>query len=173
MIQTVYILCFLLMAWIAIEDFKFRMINWISIPLICLLLLIKSVSVIGFNESLKIILSNSLFVIIQLALLTLYFFIRNKKLEWIVDRYIGLGDVLFLLAITPAFSLLNYLLFVVVSIFLIIILYTSFYLLKRAVDPQIPLAGLLAVFFSVWMLAEIIWLDNLSFINLTNYFVQR
>ena len=70
-------------------------------------------------------------------------------------KYFGVGDMVFLVAIIPLFSYLNYGLFVISGILLSILFHFAFYVIHK--NPQIPLVGYLSIYLS--------GLLNYSFVN--------
>jgi len=132
------ILCIILAA-LVFQDFKQRAIH---------VFLIVGVFVVGgfilwFNQNpLIIIFKTSLFVLVILSLLWVYLSIKNKKLINPFNKNIGLGDVLFFFAVTPLFSLNNYIIFFITGMFVTIIFSVIFK--KFIISSLIPLAGILS-----------------------------
>lgn len=125
---------------IATEDFKYRVVHigWLT----AFLLLIGSYARYNFSETwLNNAIGNGLFLGLQMLCLTLYFSIRNKKFTNILNTYLGVGDVFFMIAICPLFSLTIFLYTWIFS--LLIILIISFLWLRFRPNPDftIPLAG--------------------------------
>ena len=86
-----------------------------------------------------------LFIGIQLLLLWLYFSMKNKRFINITHQYLGLGDILFLMAITFYLSPVNYVLFYIGSLIVVLLYTLTQQVLLKKVNPQIPLAGLQAL----------------------------
>lgn len=87
----------------------------------------------------------SLFFGTQLLLVWAYLSIKNKQLVNMTANYLGLGDILFLMAITFYLSPVNYILFYVGSLIVVLIytLITRFF--NKNTNQEIPLAGLQAL----------------------------
>src|SRR5690606_5097641 len=89
-------------------------------------------------------LTSLLFLTINFVVITIYFSIKNSALINPFKSYIGLGDLLFLLAVVPFFSFRNYLLFFVTGMIFSLILYSLFK--KKYLAKTIPLAGYLSIY---------------------------
>ncbi len=112
-----------------IQDWKNKSIGaWI--------LLLFSVSVISysffnvaFRQFYLISLYNLSYLVLLFILLTIYFSFKNRNLVNILDRYLGWGDVLVLIALCSAFIPIGFVLFVTLcSLFAAII---SFFLVRK------------------------------------------
>jgi hypothetical protein len=96
------------------------------------------------NDILHDFFLNTLFILLQLVCLTLYFSIKKKKLFNIVDTYMGLGDILFFIVVCAVFSPVNFIAFYFISMILTLtgVLLYNFFSSRPATD--IPLAGSMA-----------------------------
>lgn len=89
------------------------------------------------------ILYNIGFIIVNIVGLFVYYSIKNKTISNPIDRQIGLGDIVFFLAITPLFNLKTFVLYFVFSLMvslLIHIIANAFIEIKT-----IPLAGYMSL----------------------------
>lgn len=172
MLHFIYIITFILLLLIIVQDFQFRAISWIWIPLLFLSVLIKSFILSDQEMILDSILQNVLFIFLQITILIIYFSIKRKKFESVINSYIGWGDILFFLAIAPALCFGNFLLFIVFSILVILISYSALSLFKIKTDKQIPLAGLQSIFLLIWLGIEWVFDHSLSYTYLPLYFVD-
>ena len=95
---------------------------------------------------------NVAFLLFNLLVLAVYLYMRFKAgpLQ-MFNRYLGVGDVFFWLAITPLLSPLNFVWFYLLSLLLSAI---AFALLRRWIpgDRTVPLAGLQSIFFALALL---------------------
>jgi len=87
-------------------------------------------------------LTPALFILVVFFGLWLYLSLKQGQLINPLKNHIGLGDVLFFIAITPLFSLKNYMLFFITGMLLSLILSGLFTKKNR----MIPLAGILALY---------------------------
>ena len=135
------------LSMIAYQDFRSRSVYWFYFPLLTI-----SGIILGFLE-LKSNLQlfqyaffNVFFLAMQLFFLKVYFFLRHKKIVKIVDKKMGLGDILFLIAACFFFSPFNFIVFYISSLLFSIIYYALYKVIKGSSLKTLPLAGLQALF---------------------------
>lgn len=124
---------------IIIQDFRSRLISWWTLPILL-------VSYFLANESyttsvLFSSLFNIIFIAFNLIAITLYYSTKEKKLINIVDRQIGLGDVLFFIVSAFIFSSINFIIYFILSLTTAVF----FALVSRSKTESIPLAGLMSM----------------------------
>src|ERR1035438_1869331 len=143
-----------LSVWIFYEDFSSRAVNWILFPLLAVSGIFMSLyNLNSFAQVLKNALYNFGFLIIQFLLLKIYFQFRKQQGFKIINKKIGLGDILFLSASCFYFSLLNFLLFYILSLIFALIFYLFFFKKKSFAQPEetVPLAGLQSIFLIIFI----------------------
>ncbi len=127
------------LGFIIYEDFRARAIHWYWIALMLL------ISLVGFPWQAKWIGVNLLLVGFQMSALTVYFSLKEGKLVNIIDRYLGLGDLLFFLPLCVLFAPANFIFFFIFSF----VLSLSSHLFLQYLLPQrtqtIPLAAYMAI----------------------------
>ena len=79
----------------------------------------------------------------------MYISIKNRRLITLTDGLIGWGDILFMLSLTLYFSFLNFLLFYITSLIVVIAAWLIWQAFNNKPNKHIPLAGLQAVFFAM------------------------
>lgn len=137
-----YYLLGLIFLIITYQDFKERAISAWTIPAIFFGSLYLSWS--DDIWQVWFLLFNILFVGIQLLGVSLYFSIKHRAWINVTKDYLGLGDVLFFLAITPLFAPLHFCCFFIGSLLLILIIIGIYHLsIKRL--KTIPLAGAMSI----------------------------
>jgi len=149
------VICIVLLALIAAQDFKSRLISWWLLPLLIAALTIAGASgtpvrTIGFY-----FLVNSLLLGGQVLLIMTWFAMKNRKWTNIVNTAVGLGDLLFLLCIAAAFSPLNFIAVYVAGLTLTLLAVLLIRALRPGALKEIPLAGtlsLLMIGFCAWRL---------------------
>jgi hypothetical protein len=145
-LQLLVLIC---LGFIFYQDLKYRAVYWICFPVLAGCLFFLKQREAGLADSLADSAWSISFFAVQLLLLWGYFSIKNKKAINLTSNYLGLGDVLFLIAVAFYLSPVSYILFYVGSLILVLI-YT---LLQRGLaknsNPQIPLAGLQALLFAI------------------------
>jgi phosphoglycerol transferase MdoB-like AlkP superfamily enzyme len=141
LIQLLTLTCLILIFY---QDMRYRAVYWWCFPVLMLLLIFIKQTYVGMEDTLIDTGFVLLFFAFQMILLWAYFAIKNKKPVNIFKHYLGLGDVLFLVALAGYLSPVNYVLFYIASL-VVVLLYTLIeQKLYKQVNPQIPLAGLQA-----------------------------
>ncbi len=140
--MSIFIEIFLLiiLAFVFIQDLKHRAIH-ISLPF-----LIGGIGVYIFfsrNQNPLMLLYNFLFLLVTFFFLYVYLAIKQKK-KLNPFNFIGLGDVLFFLAIIPFFSITNYILYFITGMLFSIIFFSILQFTTK--NKLVPLAGLLAFY---------------------------
>ncbi|MGB3948985.1 MAG: hypothetical protein WBM13_13455, partial [Bacteroidia bacterium] len=142
LIDIIIVLLLLLIVW---QDFRYRLISWPLIPLIFISFSAKGFFLKPFIELTNYTIVNICFISLQLAILTLYVSIKNKKITNIINSQLGLGDILFFISITIAFSPFNFILFYISGLIFSLACYQLFLKIKTSATKEIPLAGLLSI----------------------------
>src|SRR5690554_5273819 len=104
----------ILLAIIVFQDFKTRSIHWITLPPLFLALYFFPLDIINQFD----VLQNFFFLVLIFAFMSLY--LRFRQNEWVnpTKDFFGWGDILFLIAITPATYFRNFMfLFIFGTIF--------------------------------------------------------
>ena len=150
----------ILLLVVFVQDIFYRAISWFLIPLFFLTFTAKGIllqppSELAFNS-----LINLGFVLFQLLMLSLYMSIKNKKPVFIVNSYLGLGDILFFVVICLAFSPVNFIVFYLSSLIFILLAFVAYTLIVKNANKHIPLAGIMAALMMVlillnWMFPQI------------------
>ncbi|WP_147425724.1 hypothetical protein [Mucilaginibacter gracilis] len=138
------------------QDMRSRAVYWYWFPILTILFLVQGIKQKPFPEILATSAMNIGFVLLQLLLISVYFSIKNKRAVNITHSLLGWGDILFLLCIATYLSTINYILFYILSLVIVIIM-TGIYLLFHKKAEQIPLAGLQAMIFIVCLILD--WLS--------------
>lgn len=135
----------LVLAVLAWQDFRTRSISWWLLPLLFIALGFSGQVHAGWPALGRYFAINLFFLILQLALIWSWFVLRHRRLLNIIDRQIGLGDILFLLCISLAFSTINFLFFYTASLVLVLLFTLAKRLFSSTREELIPLAGAVAV----------------------------
>lgn len=142
------IIASIVMVVISYQDLKYRSIHWITIPLLFISILWwQDFSIPTLIETVK----NLLFIIVIMFFLTIYVSFKNRSFQNITESYFGWGDILFLLAITPAFSNHVFMLFFIGCTILVLIISLILMKLIPAFEV-IPYAGLFALILNGFLL---------------------
>jgi len=100
------------------EDFKHR-----EIHLAYLLVFISVSFLVSYRlNQLEYVLFNLLFLAFNLIIVYIYFSIKNKGITKFIDVKLGWGDIVFWLGLIFHFSFVNFIIFFIISLILILIL---------------------------------------------------
>jgi len=163
------ILDFLIITFLIIiiyQDYRYRGISWILFPIGFLFLAIKSLGYGSLIDQARFFLINIGILLAVFLILLTYFSFKNRRFVNIIDSYIGTGDLLFLVIIALCFSAVNLILFINLVLFLILISYVVFSKLLKFDTGKIPFAGLLSLFYLVFYVLNIFWLERSPYIDL-------
>ena len=138
---------------ITYQDFKSREI---SVWLLVVLILFPTLNNENWGiEYVKDVLLSMSFLSVQVLLTILYFKVKGVDVKELLQKYIGMGDLLFFVVIAFYFSPFNYVLFLNVSLLFSLIAYYGYRLLVKNTSVFIPLAGLQAMCLVVVLLLPI------------------
>jgi len=140
---------------LAYQDFRSREIYWFLPPFLCVTGCFGYGVIEEWQIILKSLLLNWLVLSLQLLAVWGYFAILKGSAKQFFDVCIGWGDILFLYAIAPFFSLFNYVAFMLFSLIvcLLAVFANNFFAKKQLVT--VPLAGIFSVCLIVVLATEI------------------
>lgn len=132
-----------------------RSVYWIVFPLLIIsFVFLRYLQNSNFSSIWQPTLINIGFIVVQLILVSVYFSVKNRRFTNITLQYLGLGDILFLLSISFYLSVLNFLLFYIISLAIILTGWLAWQLIFKKKDKQIPLAGLQAIIFMLFLAGD-------------------
>ena len=139
-----------ILGFIFYQDITWRKVNvWVICAVFLLCLWYGWNSLAPHDFTLRLLLNN-LFILFQLIILYGYLIIRYQKLKLHLLQFLGLGDILFWIAITPLFAFPEFLIFFVISILLSLVIFIGYRVISKDNKILIPLAGfqsLVLIFF--------------------------
>lgn len=154
--ETIALLsCIVLLAGIAWQDFRSRLISWWLLPLLLAAFAVAGLALLPLKTIAVYFAVNLLLLVGQGVLLFGWFSWRNRRWTNIVDSSIGLGDILFLVCMAAAFSTLNFIAAFVAGLLISLIVFALARFFRPQLRKEIPLAGMLSVlmlFFVGWRL---------------------
>lgn len=123
------------------QDLKSRAIHWIFI----LLLSVSSglLTYLQGNLNLYNVGVSLTFVIVLFSVVFIFLYVKNGNGIRSMKESIGLGDVLYLLAIIPLFHFRNYILYIIAGMFASILIYALTQKVRK--EDTVPLAGYLSM----------------------------
>jgi hypothetical protein len=132
---------------VIIEDFRHRHISivWLVFFVVCTLIYQLNTS-ISFSEFVVNSVINFLFILVHYIILTAYFSIKDKKIVDLKKKYLGAGDIFFLISVSFLFSPVNFICFFLLSLVFSLLFTAVGKLFMPGKLVTIPLAGLQALF---------------------------
>ncbi|MEM9024988.1 MAG: hypothetical protein AAGB22_14680 [Bacteroidota bacterium] len=140
-----YLLILPVLAGILVQDLRFRAISWYWLPLLFGALLFQAFTHRNTELIVSDFMTNLVFIGIQLVVITLYFSVKEGRLTWVVNRFIGSGDLLFLVALSIGFAPFNFVLFTLLALVFSLLAFPVMMAVQRKRPATIPLAGLMSV----------------------------
>ena len=135
-----------LLLTIFFQDWKDRAVYWFLFPLLAADLTYLHLYQPAMAADLLLSVAVNIgFLTVQIILLTAWFSVQQKKWINITSGLLGIGDILFLLTISFYLSALNFLIFYVFSLLLILTGWVLWQSISRKKHTFIPLAGLQAL----------------------------
>jgi len=111
---------------------------------------------------------NILFVILQVLFLIVYLYFTGRKPSLLLKNFLGIGDILFWLVPAFYFQTLEFILYSLVCYISIMLGYGVLFAFKRKATT-IPLAGFMALFMAIYMVAG--WQGDSLLSNLVSNFI--
>jgi hypothetical protein len=141
---------------IAWEDLRERSIHWWWLPVLAAVLLLPSCSVLSSDDQAARIGFNLLFLGLQLGATFLYLLIRHGAWVNPVDRFIGLGDVLFFVVLALGLSRSNFIVFLLTGLAFCVPAYLLLIRLHSSTPRTVPTAGFLALYLGLWCALDLL-----------------
>ena len=148
-------LSLVVLAVIAWEDFRYRAIHWSLLIVLALCLALPALQgrpLLSWWSDLR---SNLLFMIVQFTLAFGILMIKHGRWENPLNRFVGLGDLLFLLVLATGLSRWSFLFFYLSGLVLCLPTYLLMRWLRPRTTATIPLAGLLSIYLGFWMVLHL------------------
>ncbi len=139
---------------ILIQDLQKRSVSWILLVALFIVLTMHRSNEEGIRQLVWPFLINSLIISFQLVLVKLWCLIKDCSSKKLLNKVIGLGDILFLYCITVFLTPLNYLLYSITGLILSLIIWSLLIGLKIAKERTVPLAGLLSIWLAILTTVE-------------------
>jgi hypothetical protein len=140
---------------LAIQDFKSRSVYWFWFPFLAIAFAgmhwFRFHQLAGYWEPVSF---NLLFIGLQLAILTIYFSLKNGRVVNITHQLLGWGDILFFLAAAFYLSVLNFVFFYVGSLIVVLFCWLLWQLISVKGGRYIPLAGFQSILLIMFLIAD-------------------
>ena len=155
---SVILLCLI----IVFQDFKFRHISWIPLPLLFAVLYILSYQSNTLNEIIFYFGFNFIFILAIHICLFVFLWVKNKKIFNPINKYHGIGDILFSVILCMAFSPMNFIHFYIGSLLLTLFGYLIYMLVKGEQSKGFPTAGVMSLALALCFVLKMM-IRNLDF----------
>lgn len=142
---------------IIVQDIQTRAISWWTIPWVLLTSVYLALQYPFWEWCWLLV--NVLFIGVQWLGVSLYFSLKHRRWINITQNYLGVGDGLFFLAITPLFSPLQFCCFFI-SALLTTLIGVGFYRMTSAPVKTIPLAGAMSLVGLLYY--PLLWSQNIA-----------
>jgi hypothetical protein len=143
------------LAALAVQDFKSRSVYWFWTPVLIFSFMgLNIFRLLSFDEYWLPVISNLLFIGLQLLVLSIYFSIKQKRFINITSQLLGWGDILFFLSIAFYLSVLNFLFFYIASLIVVLCCWLPWQAFSKVKDRHIPLAGLQSLLLILFLVAD-------------------
>jgi hypothetical protein len=157
---------------IAYQDFTSRAVSWVLFPILAAINMgLHTTSSGSFQIVCKDAGWNMIFLGVQFLITFLYFFIKNH-FKWVsISDKIGLGDILFLVAVSFLFPMIQFVIFYMSSLLFSLGIYSGIISKRKSgTRGTIPLAGLQSVFLTILILCFVLGFsymlnDELNLVN--------
>ena len=123
------------------DDFRSRTIHLFSLLGLTIFCVSYGKMQLSWSEILWNGAFNIGFVVFQLVLVSIWLSLRNRRLIWIVDEFLGLGDILFFIPLCFLFSPFSYIIFYTGSLGIVLAGFLIYRLFNISKNTTIPLAG--------------------------------
>jgi hypothetical protein len=131
---------------IAYQDFRYRAIHWLLFLTLALLFFIDGAS----SQSLKTyelgVVLNIAIIFLQFSVLVLFYLFKGKKLNDIVNKTIGSGDIVFIFILAFAFPWQCFLFYYISAMLFSILAWLPVGRFFSSKENLIPFAGLMSLF---------------------------
>jgi hypothetical protein len=164
-VLPIQIAILILLILVFIQDMRSRSVYWVLFPvLVVLFIALNMLQHQPHIDLLQPVMINMAFLLLQFVLVSAYFSIKNSGWTNITAGMLGWGDILFLLSIAFYLSVLNFLFFYIASLVVILCYWLTSQAFSAKTDKQIPLAGLQAMLFAVFLIT-VWWIKPMNITN--------
>ena len=141
---------------IAYQDFRYRAIHWLLFLTLGLLFFIDGV----FSQSFQIyelgVVLNIVILLLQFSVLLLFYSFKGKKLNDVINKTIGAGDIVFIFILALGFSWQCFLFYYISAMLFSILVWLSVGRLFCRKNDLVPFAGLMSLFCFFLIVCELI-----------------
>jgi hypothetical protein len=154
---VINLIIILLLSLIIYQDFKHRAIHWFIFPILFLMFLIYGLTRIPLIIYLKDCAFNLFFLLIQMLLLSVYYYLRGLSFKSILNEIMGLADIVLLVSMTFAFSIINFIAFYLSAMIFSLLVWLILQFIPTQKKNLVPLAGLISFYLALIVLVNIFY----------------
>lgn len=140
--DSIGILTLGILSW---QDFRSRQIAWWLLPVLVVVFFAGAFDENSVQEIGRGFATNMIFLCLQFLFVWIWFSVKQKKMSKLIDAQIGLGDILFMICVAPAFSPANFIVFYTLGMSITLLVTIVVKLFRPGMKSEIPLAGALAL----------------------------
>lgn len=133
---------------ISFQDLKERKVSIWALAAFSLVIAAEAFYSLPFKQEMTNVLLNVGFLAVQFCLVFLYYYLRYKGVKKLLSSFGG-ADLWVILSLTLAFSLPNFMIFMVFSLLASLLTYFVCRLLVSVVEKHIPLAGFICIIYCI------------------------
>ena len=145
LLLTTNILLIIILLFITIQDIKHRAIHSV-LPVVLFIMALTRFIYLEHNIN-ELLMTVGFLFLVMLGLF-LYFSIKSKKIINPINSVIGIGDIVFFIAIIPLFFSTTYILFFITGMFFSIACHLIF---NKRKELHVPLAGYLSIYLLIFI----------------------
>lgn len=143
------------LGFIAWEDLRARSIHWWWLPLLAIGLALPAWFQVPNDIYVYNAGYNLLFLVLQLGGTFGLLMLRHRSWRNPLDRYIGLGDILFFCALAFGFAPFNFVVFMLTGLLLCLPAYAVLVRSHPTTPRSVPTAGFMAIYLICWCALDI------------------
>jgi len=155
MTDLLFLIIVILLFSIAYMDLKERSVYLYLFAGLFAAVFIYTLQQSGWFVALQQLLFNAGIVLLITLFLLLFYFIKGKRSGEVINKKLGVGDIVFWISITPLCSTLNFLLFFIASLMVTLLLVACRLIYDQSgVARTIPLAGYQSIVLALVLLVN-------------------
>ncbi len=150
------LVAFVPLAWMIRSDYRERVVRLYPLLFFGIFTVAGSCWIYGWRECLLQVVGGVCVLGFLMAGVLLYFSVRYGRKMNSFKEYMGLGDVLFLLCLTPSFGVREFTLFLLAA-FVLTLLWWGFRSREKEIDRGIPLVATVGLCYVCYILYRLIY----------------
>ncbi len=154
---------------IVYTDFKDRTVPVYLLLALWLACLANTAVEVDITTALWQLFTNAALLVLLLGSLLIYYRLKQGSFKGVVNQKLGLGDIVFWLAITPLFSLVNFILFFTGSLLAVLLIMIVGITSGKRIT-LVPLAGYQAGMLVVIIMVNMLFFDHPFSIDLLSFY---